>query len=213
MHFSPQTGSALRGRGVTEPDVKQELGRVRGAWETGERACGIEPWCGCRHHHHPPPPPHTHTPPPPQSPILSAHPRALLRPAAPLLSVLSIVSITLSSAHTANSTRRPENESAACCVFWAGKKKVTKKCKNDPPPDTHTHTHTHTHRHTQTHTLQSPEFSILRRGQFEVVSKRRQRTYVYVGETAREEGGGVISSRPLFSKCTQSVGSSQPAVS
>lgn len=91
------------GRGVTEPDIKQKLGQVRGARRgRRESACGIEPCVG------------TNLTPSPSSPVLSAHPRAALHPHSPSLLYFLFHCIPQPSAHTASSTPR---RSTRACLF------------------------------------------------------------------------------------------------
>lgn len=101
------------GRGVTEPDIKQKLGQVRGARRgRQERACGIEACVGTDL---------TCPPPSPSSPVLSAHPHTLLHPHSPppslslLLYFLSIVFITLCP-HCKHHAET-ENRRSACVCF------------------------------------------------------------------------------------------------
>lgn len=93
------------GRGVTEPDIKQKLGQVRGARRgRQERACGIEPCVGTNL-----------TCPLPliSSPICSpTHSPPSPLPLSPLLYFLSIVFITLCP--HCKLRAETENKSLAC---------------------------------------------------------------------------------------------------
>ena len=104
------------GWGVTEPDIKQKLGQVRGARRgRQERACGIEPCVGTNLTCRPPSPPPA-PPLPPPSPVLSAHPRTLLHPHSPsLLSSIFSPLYSSPSAHTANSMRRQRISTLLVC--------------------------------------------------------------------------------------------------
>lgn len=162
------------GRGVTEPDIKQKLGQVRGARRGRQERAILWDRALCRHQ--------LNLPPSPSSPVLSAHPRTLLHPHSPsLLSSIFSSLYSSPSAHTVNSMLRQRIRALLVCFA----KKWHARMHYSTPPYCRCF-------HSTLRTIWSGLYC----------SKQHQPKYT---ETAGEEGGEVISPRPVFSKCTPSV--------